>query len=112
MYPNLPFARNHGTTTSGRGFSDADKLAVWQKASPASGFDPSIMRMDSCGALIAWSEYGKTVENGNGWEIDHINPVARGGTDIISNLQALQWQNNREKGDKITANYCLVSRKA
>lgn len=111
MNPNLFISRSYSSTANGRGFTESDKLAVWQKASAVNGFDPGVMRMDSCGALIAWNEYGNTKEYGNGWEIDHIMPVARGGTDAISNLQALQWQNNRDKGDKLTANYCLVSRK-
>ena len=34
-----------------------------------------------------------------GWEIDHLKPVVLGGTDDIENLNALQWQNNRSKGD-------------
>ncbi|MCB9047275.1 MAG: HNH endonuclease [Chitinophagales bacterium] len=35
-----------------------------------------------------------------GWEIDHIIPVAAGGTDNIHNLQALHWKVNEEKGDQ------------
>ena len=35
-----------------------------------------------------------------GWEIDHIKPVARGGSDDLSNLQPLYWETNRNKGDQ------------
>ena len=34
-----------------------------------------------------------------GWEIGYINPIEKGGTDDVSNLQPLQWQNNRRNGD-------------
>ena len=32
-----------------------------------------------------------------GWEIDHITPFDKGGTDEHSNLHALQWKNNATK---------------
>ena len=35
-----------------------------------------------------------------GWEIDHKNPVARGGTDRLNNLQPLLSSLNAEKGDR------------
>jgi len=34
-----------------------------------------------------------------GWEIDHIRPVSKGGSDRLDNLQPLYWENNRRKGD-------------
>lgn len=34
-------------------------------------------------------------------EIDHIVPVAKGGTTVESNLQTLCWKCNRSKGDKL-----------
>ena len=36
-----------------------------------------------------------------GWEIDHIKPTARGGSDSIRNKQALKTSVNREKGDSL-----------
>jgi 5-methylcytosine-specific restriction endonuclease McrA len=67
--------------------------------------------MDVCGAVIDRAKYGNNEETGTGWEIDHIIPVSRGGTDDLSNLQPLQWQNNRRKGDDYPSTpsaYCAV----
>lgn len=104
-------SRNFNTNTNGNDWDDKTKLLVWQKGTQIVSENPNLYRLDSCGALIEWSQFGVTDENGNGWEIDHIHPVARGGNDLLSNLQPLQWQNNRHKSDSISVNYCLIKRK-
>ncbi len=93
-------ARRSSTSRTGSSFLEQMIQAVWNKAVVVSGADPNILRKDVCGAWIRRSEYGKTTEYGSGWEIDHIQPVSSDGADVIGNLQPLQWQNNREKGDK------------
>ena len=87
--------RQPNTTTSGGSFDEAAIERVWQKGIAEPGH-PSF-RKDICGATIYRGKYGKTEPLG--WEIDHIQPVSKGGTDDISNLQPLQWENNRTKGD-------------
>ena len=91
--------RGRNTTTTGRSFEASIILAVWGKARIVPGVDPRVRRKDCCGAWIDLSAYGDTTELGNGWEIDHVKPVSRGGSDGLFNLQPLQWQNNRAKGD-------------
>lgn len=91
--------RQRNTTRTGGAFSHEIKSAVWNKARIVAGLNSSITRMDRYGAYIDWAAYGQRTTNGNGWEIDHIKPVAAGGDDFILNLQPLQWQNNVEKSD-------------
>lgn len=71
---------------------------VWNKASIVPHVDPNEWRKDYAGAWIKKSEYGNC-NSDYGWEIDHQKPVSRGGTDDLYNLQPLQWENNRSKGD-------------
>ena len=35
-----------------------------------------------------------------GWEIDHLKPVSKGGTDHLNNLAPTYWHKNRQKGNK------------
>lgn len=70
---------------------------VWAKGEKVSGRNERDWRFDKYGALICFAEYGKQSEYG--WEIDHVIPKSRGGSSDISNLQPLQWNNNRRKSD-------------
>lgn len=78
-------------------FSQQTIDEVWRKAKVVPGYDPSLWRKDFAGAWIAYNAYGQ--QGPFGWEIDHLKPVILRGTDDISNLYPLQWQNNRTKGD-------------
>ena len=71
---------------------------VWEKAKPIRSKNPDSRRRDPEGNEIRKGSYGTQGEYG--WEIDHKNPKAKGGTDNPRNLQPLHWKENREKGDK------------
>lgn len=79
--------------------SDSKKDKVFDKAKPIQGKDPNQWRQDPYGSPIKKDQYGK--ETRYGWDIDHIKPQSRGGSDDIRNLQALQYKTNREKGDSL-----------
>lgn len=87
--------REPNTDTKGRPFEQYLIDRVWHTADAGSGF--YMYRRDACGTEMAKLEFGKATPLG--WEIDHIKPVALGGTDDQDNLQPLQWANNRRKGD-------------
>ena len=74
------------------------KEIAWENAHKVRGRNPDVYRKDDYGNLMYWSSYGK--QSDMGWEIDHIHPKAKGGTDSPRNLQAVQWEENRKKSDK------------
>lgn len=97
-------AQKYSATRTGITFDDATIEAVWRKGQIEplyAGF-----RKDVCGASMQRTKYGLTEQWG--WEIDHIKPVALGGSDDLSNLQPLQWENNRTKGDEYPQRTCKI----
>ena len=99
--------RKPNTTTTGQPFGFNWIQAVWQKGRIVTGYDARFYRKDACGAWMSRNEYGQTTSLG--WEIDHVMPVARGGADTYDNLQPLQWQNNRHKGDDFPNWSCAIA---
>ncbi|MBO5058144.1 MAG: HNH endonuclease [Prevotella sp.] len=80
---------------------------VWDKANVIDGYNPSIWRKDYAGAWIRFDAYGSQINFG--WEIDHMQPVSKGGDDSLPNLFPLHWQNNRKKNDDYPEFYTSVS---
>ncbi|MFE8595437.1 HNH endonuclease signature motif containing protein [Archangium violaceum] len=99
--------RKVGTTSRGGPFSQSEINAVWEKGSVVTGKPADQYRKDACGALMKKDQYGNT-SSPLGWEIDHRKPVAKGGGDELSNLQPLQWENNRHKSDDYPNWACAV----
>ena len=86
-----------------KGTNEKTKLAVWAKGkiindSKGKSWDKNVWRWDKCGNVMKYSEHGNR-NSKHGWEIDHIKPTAKGGTDDLSNLQPLNWNNNSKKDD-------------
>lgn len=72
---------------------------AWDSAKKIRGKDPGKYRQDPYGNAMYKPSYGKT--SPMGWEVDHITPKARGGSDSQRNLQALNTKVNRSKGDSV-----------
>jgi hypothetical protein len=73
------------------------KDKVWKLAKIIEGCDPKMYREDPYGNKICYTAYGKN-EN-QSWQIDHIKPSSKGGSDNLRNLQALNSSVNQSKGN-------------
>ncbi|WP_208727444.1 HNH endonuclease signature motif containing protein [Leptospira bourretii] len=76
-------------------WTDEEIQKVWEKGQKVTDNDPNLWRKDECNAWMSRKEYGNR-KSDFGWEIDHISP---GGSDSLSNLRPLQWDNNNDKSD-------------
>ena len=75
------------------------KDAVWSKAVTVKNKSPDSHRMDPAGNMIYYNSYGKS--SPQGWQIDHIHPQSRGGSDNLRNLQALKSTTNMSIGNSL-----------
>ena len=98
--------RQRSTNVRGGVFGPLEIQYVWNKGTIIPGLDPNLYRKDTCNARMHRWSYGETTTYG--WEIDHIKPVSKGGTDHLLNLQPMQWQNNRIKSDSYPYHACAV----
>jgi len=71
---------------------------VWRKGAEGPRYNAAVYRQDRYGRWMARASYGDR-DDQFGWEIDHIVPVAKGGTDALGNLQPLNWVSNASKRD-------------
>ena len=92
--------RKRNTDSSGNSWSEEIFIKVWAKGAVISSLPSDIWRRDVCGRVVRFSDRGERYSY-YGWEIDHIVPVVHGGSDDISNLQPLHWENNAAKGDQL-----------
>jgi 5-methylcytosine-specific restriction endonuclease McrA len=72
---------------------------VFERAKEIRGKDPELYRQDPYGNVMYRHSYGK--DTNMGWNLDHIKPASRGGSNDIVNLQALNSHTNKSKGNTL-----------
>ena len=76
------------------------KSYLWNNAKKVRGKNPNLYRRDVYGNQLFKPSYGK--DSAQGWQIDHIKPKSRGGSDTTRNLQPLQSKKNRSLGNSLS----------
>ena len=71
---------------------------IFAKGQKIAGKNPDLYRRDPMGNEMYRHSYGKT--SAMGWNVDHKHPVAKGGSDVMRNLQPMNSRANSRKGDK------------
>lgn len=94
----------------GAAYSEVAKVVVWNKARIIPGLPKETYRLDPCGAVIEWDQYGDITLNGKGWEIDYLEPDALHDTNYTAGLQAIHWQNNQVKGQSLLKNRAVTGK--
>jgi hypothetical protein len=87
-------------------FAEEKLEAIWQKAKQFPNPSDPGWAKDDCGAWIQRSTYGDR-NSLYGWEVDHIQPESRGGSNELSNLRPLHWENNANKAAGCTE--CIIT---
>ena len=72
-----------------------DPMKVWERY-----FGSAEEGTDYCGARIVRIAHDQPTSDYR-WEVDHIVPRRHGGTNRLSNLRPLHWENNQAKGDRL-----------
>lgn len=72
------------------------KMSFWEKE-----FGDANEAQDFTGRVIKKCAYGQ-VNSRFGWDVDHIQPLSKGGKDNDENKQIVHVTTNDEKGDKTT----------
>ena len=97
-------------------FTEEQKEAVFQKCRTINGMSPKLWRLDSSGAIIKKTSYGRD-DDLYGWEIDHVIPrsildkynVPKDLQNDLTNLRAMNWNNNASKGDSYPSYEIVVT---
>ena len=83
-------------------------ITVWSNAIKIPGKNPNIWRKDDMGIMIKFNDLN-SVTSKYAWNIDHIIPITRGGSNHLDNLQPLNRKDNIRFSNKLTRDnpkYC------
>lgn len=89
-------------------FIQKRKLAVWEHRFLADGYIPGSLRYDILRRAKGRCECCGISAEERALDIDHIVPRKQGGSDDVSNLQALCYQCNRQKRDRDDTDFAQV----